>query len=261
MISSSSSGPIAYAGLSQEVARRLREQILSGQLGDGARIVERDVAQDMGLSRGPIREALRQLEHEGLILWLPRRGARVASITRDDAEEFFALRAAVEPVAAEFFLKRKDPERFAPFDDCLEQLQRAADAGDWPSATLVHVEFHSLVYTLSGRRRLERVWESLRVPVLQTFRLHRPLVDSIEELPRMHYRILDALKQGPLANAKNVVRQHCLEYEREVLEAIPGPVALQDALSADEGPDDATHTVGASPTTSSTGRELGSARE
>jgi DNA-binding GntR family transcriptional regulator len=235
VIKVSSSGPIAFAGLSQEVARRLREQILSGQLGDGARIVERDVAQDMGLSRGPIRDALRQLEHEGLILWLPRRGARVASITRDDAQEFFALRAAVEPVAAEFFLKRKVPDMFAPFDDCLERLQQAADADDWPSATLLHVEFHSLLYTLSGGRRLERVWESLSVPVLQTFRLHRPLVDSIADLPAMHYRILEALKQGPLATAKKVVRQHALEYEDEVLKALPGPVALQDALPGGEG--------------------------
>lgn len=254
MISSSSSGPIAYAGLSQEVARRLREQILSGQLSDGARIVERDVALDMGLSRGPIREALRQLEHEGLILWLPRRGARVASITRDDAEEFFALRAAVEPVAAEFFLRRKGPDQFAPFDKCLDQLQRAADAEDWPSAMLLHMEFHSLVYTLSGRRRLERVWESLRVPVLQTFRLHRPLVDSIEDLPRMHYVILEALKQGPLANAKSVVRKHVLAYEQEVLRALPGPVALHDA-SIDEEADDATDINAGSPITPSIGRE------
>ncbi|MFI5287196.1 MAG: GntR family transcriptional regulator [Candidatus Dormibacteria bacterium] len=237
MIKVSSSGPIAFAGLSQEVARRLREQILSGQLGDGARIVERDVAQDMGLSRGPIRDALRQLEHEGLITWLPRRGARVASITRDDAEEFFALRAAVEPVAAEFFLKRKAPDMFVPFDDCLERLQRAADAEDWPEATRVHMEFHSLVYTLSGRRRLERVWESLSVPVFQTFKLHRPLVDTIGDLPRMHAVILDAMKQGPLATAKKVVRQHALEYEDDVLRALSAPVTLHDPAPADESPD------------------------
>jgi DNA-binding GntR family transcriptional regulator len=216
---------------------------LSGQLSDGARIVERDVAQDMGLSRGPIREAFRQLEHEGLIVWLPRRGARVASITWDDAEEFFALRAAVEPVAAEFFLKRKGPDRFAPFDNCLDQLQHAADAGDWPSATLLHMEFHSLVYTLSGRRRLERVWESLRVPVIQTFRLHRPLVDSIEDLPRMHYLILEALKQGPLANAKSVVRKHALEYEQEVLRALRAPVTPHDAASTEKPADDATDAI------------------
>jgi DNA-binding GntR family transcriptional regulator len=226
VLSASSSGPIAYAGLSDEVARRLREQILSGQLADGARIVERDVAQDMGLSRGPIREALRQLEHEGLVLWLPRRGARVASITRDDAEEFLALRAAVEPVAVEFFLKQSTPEMFVPLDDCLERLQRAADSEDWPSVTLLHMEFHSLIYTLSGRKRLQRVWELLRVPVLQTFRLHRPLVESIEELPAMHYRILDALKQGPLSAAKKVARQHVVEYEQVLLRLMPGPLAI-----------------------------------
>ena len=240
MISATSSGPIAFAGLSEEVARRLREQIVSGQLSDGARIVERDVAQDMGLSRGPIREALRQLEYEGLVVWLPRRGARVAAITREDAEEFLALRAAVEPVAVEFFLKRSDAKLFAPLDSCLERLQIAAAAEDWPSVTLLHMEFHGLIYTLSGRKRLERVWELLRTPLLQTFRLHRPLVDSIDELPRMHYRILDSLKQGPLSTAKKAARLHVLEYEVGLLREIPGPFALQDASTSVKALDSAS---------------------
>jgi DNA-binding GntR family transcriptional regulator len=221
-----SRGPISYKGLSDEVARRLREQILAGELPDGARIVERDVAEEMGLSRGPVRDALRLLEREGLVDWLPRRGARVASITREDTEEFLAIRAAVEPVAVQFFLQSEDPNKFKPLDDCLQRLQDAADAEDWPAVTLAHMEFHSLVYTLSGRRRLERVWELLRVPVLQTFRLHRTFFESIEELPTMHYRILEALKRGPASTAKRVALEHVLEFEQGLLRTLPGPLSL-----------------------------------
>ena len=228
MISSPSGGPINYAGLRDEVLRRLRNQILSGQLGDGDRIIERDVAQEMGISRGPVREALRQLEHEGLVGWLPRRGARVATITREDAEEFSAIRMAVEPVAVEFFLNRKNAQAFFTLDDCMRRLQVAADAGDWPDVTLLHMEFHSLVYTLSGRKRLQRVWEMLRIPLVQTFRLHPPLVHSIGELPTMHYELLNALKKGPVGAAKRATRDHIQQFDQALLRSLPTDADLMN---------------------------------
>src|SRR5262249_46233884 len=103
-------GPITAIALADAATYRLREAILDGRLPAGERIVERDGPEAFGLSRGPIRDALRRLETEGLVELLPRRGARVATLSHADAEEAIALRAAVEPVAVAFSLTRHRAE-------------------------------------------------------------------------------------------------------------------------------------------------------
>jgi DNA-binding GntR family transcriptional regulator len=231
---------ISYAGLNEEVARRLRDQILSGELADGQRIVERDVAESFGVSRGPIREALRQLELEGLVVVLPRRGARVASMTREDAEEILALRAAVEPLAVRFLLKVADEAAFAQLEECIDRLQVAADAGDWPSVVLLDMEFHGLLYSLSGKRRLQRVWDQMRVPLLQTFRLHRRFYGAIGDVPVRHAALLATLRQARARTVADAVAAHVLEFAEELLGSMDddGAASNRTAVSdASRSPD------------------------
>src|SRR5450755_586736 len=118
----------AYRGLLDEVAARIRARIFSGELRDGQRIVERDLAAEMGTSRGPIRDALRMLEQEGLVITTPRRGTRVASLTTADAREILAIREALEPVAVSFLHERNEPEHFARLQAVVDRLEFAARA-------------------------------------------------------------------------------------------------------------------------------------
>lgn len=123
--------PIEYASLADVVLARLRDAILSGRFGDGERIIEREIATEFGVSRGPIRDALRQLDEEGLVSVLPRRGARVASLTVDDAVEVLEIRAALEPVAVRMLVERANaqPERLAGLERVVEQLAEASKRG------------------------------------------------------------------------------------------------------------------------------------
>jgi DNA-binding GntR family transcriptional regulator len=86
-----------YRGLGDSVAKKLRDDVLSGRYKAGEQIVEREVAEQLGLSRGPIRDALRQLHNEGLVTIAPRRGARVASLSREDTAQTIEIRASEPP--------------------------------------------------------------------------------------------------------------------------------------------------------------------
>src|ERR1019366_5174627 len=136
----------AYRGLLDEVGARIRTRIFSGELRDGQRIVERDLAAEMGTSRGPIRDALRVLEQEGLVITSPRRGTRVASLTTADALEILAIREALEPVAVRFLLEQNDPEHFVRLQAVVDRLDLPARANDWNLAIKLDLEFHGLIF-------------------------------------------------------------------------------------------------------------------
>jgi DNA-binding GntR family transcriptional regulator len=211
-------GPIAYKGLSDEVVRRLAERIVFGELKEGERITERNVAEELGLSRGPVRDALRQLERDGLVELLPRRGARVASMTREDVEEYIALRVAVEPVAIQIFLEYDHPEKFDLLERCLEAMEAAANDKDWRAATMAHTEFHRLIYTMPGRTRLGKIWDLLRVPIVQVFRQHRHLTSIFDSAPAMHRELFDALRNGEVSRATRLAQSHITMLEESLLE-------------------------------------------
>jgi DNA-binding GntR family transcriptional regulator len=212
---------IRQEGLSADVVAVLRRAILSGELGGGQRIIERDLAGQLGLSRGPIRDALKALELEGLVEIAPRRGARVASVTRQDIHEIVLLRVAVEPAAVQLLLERGDPSLLAPISDALDELRRAADAEDWAAVNAADVALHGLLYELSGSRRLLRLWESMRAPLLQAFQHHQHVYPEAESVVRSHEALLAALRTGDVVHAQETVRAHVLDLAQEVVERLP----------------------------------------
>jgi DNA-binding GntR family transcriptional regulator len=216
----SESGPVDFRGLADEVAGRLRAAILDGRLQDGERIVERDLAEQLGVSRGPIRDALKLLEHEGLVVLLPRRGASVATLTAEDAAEVLQIRAALEPIAVEELLRREDPQLLAPLKTCLEQLRAASEAGDWSGLVSLDMEFHELVFRQSGRPRLLRIWESLRIPLLQTFRVHREFFDSGATIYERHAALYVELARGDVERATAATRKHVLDLRPQLFERL-----------------------------------------
>lgn len=199
---------LAFKSLSDEVCKWLRNAILSGRYMHGERIVEQDLATELGVSRGPIRTALRQLNDEGLVTLLPRRGARVVMLSPDDVRETVAIRAALEPVAVRFLLERQDPELLRPLEASVQRLHEAAAQGDWASAVREDMHFHALVYELCGQRRLLRIWESLNIPVLHTFRLNRQFYYNIEQVPHRHDQLLEVYKSGDIDRAEAAARDH-----------------------------------------------------
>jgi DNA-binding GntR family transcriptional regulator len=215
-----SGGRIDFGGLSEVVSERLRQAILSGQLKDGQRVVERAIAAELGVSRGPIRDALKTLESEGLVELSPRRGARIATLTIEDAAECIAIREGIEPIAVRFLMQDGAAGGLEALERAVHNLADAAGRGDWSGAVLLDMEYHELIYRYAGQRRLQRIWDGLRAPLLQTFRLHRQFYSSITEVPERHRQLLDIIRGGSLEEAEAATRAHVIEFRPQLLAAM-----------------------------------------
>ncbi len=209
-----------YRGLGDSVAKRLRDDVLSGRYTAGERIVEREVAEELGLSRGPIRDALRQLHNEGLVSIAPRRGARVASLSREDTSQTIEIRASLEPLAVKYMLEGASTKTFPQLERCLDRLAEASAEGNWSALVELDMKFHETVFEFSGSQMLKRMWDSMRIPLLQTFRMHRSFYDSGDQVVRSHRLLLDELTSGDLARAQAASREHVVELRDQLLPTI-----------------------------------------
>lgn len=156
--------------LGEVVVKLLREMITTGQFKSGAHLKEAELAAALQVSRGPIREALAQLESEGHVELRRHRGAFVSTLTAVDVEEVYTLRAAIERLAAERACTRMGDAEFAELDSVLEQMKAAKAAVAPEDAVRLDLQFHDIIYAACDHQRVQRVWRSIRSQV--SFFLH-----------------------------------------------------------------------------------------
>jgi len=154
--------PVPKSTLRAQIAERLRAAILSGDIPPGAPLVETALSERFDVSRGPLREALRQLIEEGLVVTVPYTGTHVAALSVDDVREIFSMRTALEIFAIEQVWDRRDDGFRAELVRRNEALIATIDAGDDRASIETELAFHGLVYEASGHRLLQRTWASLR---------------------------------------------------------------------------------------------------
>src|SRR3712207_2287356 len=157
-MSSGESRPITRTSLAEEIRRRLREQILSGELAPGARLTEQGVADSMGTSAGPVREAFAALTGEGLLISLRHRGTFVSSISLDEVRTAYQIRFRLDPLAGELLLDRLTPAILDQLRGHLEEMRAAAGRGDHPALFVADMRFHGLFYPGSGSAGLAPAW-------------------------------------------------------------------------------------------------------
>lgn len=209
--------PTTYTPLRDEVLATLRQALISGGFEAGERIREVELAARLGVSRGTLREALRHLEQEGLIVTNPHRGTFVVKLTSEEANDIYGLRIALEAYAVE-----RAAELVTPED--LEQLQGAVNAfraivatEGTPLAPRVELDlqFHELICDLSGNARLLRTWKELCGPLrllLSTFQ--RPYMSGA---PDHHQLVVDALREGKSAEARDILTSHLIDSRDRLL--------------------------------------------
>lgn len=146
----------------QHIAERLRAAILSGEIAPGAQLVETTLATQFDVSRGPLREALRELIEEGLLVTVPYTGTHVISLTVDDIREIYSMRVTLERFAFEQAWSRRDATFFDELQRRNAVLTLAIDAGDDGASILAELDLHGLVYETTGHKLLQRTWQSLR---------------------------------------------------------------------------------------------------
>ena len=148
--------------LSAVVSEQIRGRILDGTLKPGARLVEDRLSAELGVSRVPVREALRGLSAEGLVTLLPRRGATVAEVTPETVAELVEVRALLEGLNARLAAQRHDPEIVAQLKDTLARGNEAAKAGTAEKLARLNAEFHERLAEASRNAVLSEVMRSLR---------------------------------------------------------------------------------------------------
>jgi DNA-binding GntR family transcriptional regulator len=150
------------ASLSRVVGEQIRGRILDGSLKPGERLVEDRLSAELGVSRVPVREALRSLSAEGLVTLLPRRGATVVEVTPEDVAELVEVRALLEGLNARLAAQRHDPEIVAQLQDTLERGNAAAEDGTAEVLARLNAEFHERLAEASRNSVLSDVMRGLR---------------------------------------------------------------------------------------------------
>lgn len=152
----------SHSPLTQLVVRALRDRILNGAVAQGERLVEGRLSEELGVSRMPVREALRQLAAEGLVTIEPRRGASVTVYNAEQVREMVEVRATLEALNAKLAARRKDPRQIAELERILEEGARVADSGDSALLTELNAQFHEALGRVAANSLLQDLMRSLR---------------------------------------------------------------------------------------------------
>jgi DNA-binding GntR family transcriptional regulator len=209
----------SYQPLRELVFDALREAIIQGRLKPGERLMEIQLAEELGVSRTPVREAIRKLELEGFLVMIPRKGAYVAGISVKDIVNIFEVRAALESLAAGLAAERITEEE-------LEQLERAlvyiseASANNLSAVVQTDISFHELIYKASRNQRLVQIVTHLQEQIqrFRTASLAQPgrTRTVIEE----HRKIVEAISERNVELARTLAREHIENAEYSLLSAM-----------------------------------------
>jgi len=210
----------AFLPLRDVVFKTLRQAILTGELKPGERLMEIHLANKLGVSRTPIREAIRQLELEGLVIMIPRKGAQVASITEKSMSDVLEVRLALEKLAVELACRRIDYEQKERLKTALlafEDIIGNEDAGEIAKAD---VAFHDEIFEATGNPRLVQMLNNLaeqmyryRFEYIKDRSGHMRLVEE-------HRRIYDAILAGDVEAATKEISVHIKNQEESIIRQI-----------------------------------------
>jgi DNA-binding GntR family transcriptional regulator len=202
--------PFSRVVLRDQVRDVLLGRILSGEYAPGSRIVETRIAQELGISQAPLREALRDLEQLGCVVHEPFRGCSVREFSIDDLLEAFPVRAALESVAARLAAEQITEEQLALLDGFIETMRVAGQEGDAVAESTADAAFHATIVQAARNAVLLRQWEQLQ-PHARTFiSITLPASDRGPVADR-HLPILDALRSRDPDRAAAAMHDHLSE--------------------------------------------------
>lgn len=220
----------------EQVTNRLREAIATGVLRPGERLNQADLAGRLGVSRMPVREALRRLEAEGLVTMQPYKGATVAGLSVAELQEIYEMRMALEVLALDRSLANMDDAHLAAMEALLRRMDDETDGAAWLRA---NVEFHDLLYARADRPLLLETIQNLRVKSDRFLRLFAAKRDRTSHAQEEHWAIFHALRQGDAGAAGRLLQGHLQSTV----------TSLSEALRADEDASPSTESTAPAVTT------------
>jgi len=209
-------GHLDRSNLAVSVADALRTAIASGDLPPGTHLVEVELARLLGVSRGPLREALRILESEGLVTSYRSRGSFVSEMTERDIREIYSLRAILEAEAIRLAARHRAPEALGELETTLRAMFEAANAGDHAQVLDLDMEFHRQIWEMADHSRLKDILEGVAIQVKMYVAVQTKLYDDLAAGVSDHETLLEALRAGDEKGAVRTMRKHLQEAEETV---------------------------------------------
>lgn len=209
-----------YLPLRDVVFNTLRRAILKGELKPGERLMEIALADKLGVSRTPIREAIRKLELEGLVVMAPRKGAKVASITERDLNDVLEVRKGMEVLAISLACKRITGEELEKLEIIERDFQNLIESGNLTELAEMDVKFHDTIYQATNNQRLVQLLNNLRE---QMYRYRMEYLKDIavrRTLAEEHKAICQALRERNQQQAEKYVSIHIDNQQKAIIRSL-----------------------------------------
>ncbi|MEV2278142.1 GntR family transcriptional regulator [Nocardiopsis sp. NPDC049922] len=203
--------PVPRRSTAELIADQLRSAIMYGSLAPGDQLGEAELAGQLGVSRGPLREAMQRLVQEGLLRSERHRGLFVRELTPDDVRDVYVARLAVERAACELIMRGNRGEALARLTPALDRLAEAARSRDRTAMSDADQAFHQTLVSCSGNSRLERMAQTLLVETRMCLTVMQDVYPEPEEILDEHRRILDAIVDGAEERLLTLIESHMVD--------------------------------------------------
>ncbi len=203
-----------YKPLREIVFTTMREAIINGDFKPGQRLMEVQLAEQMGVSRTPVREAIRKLELEGLVVMVPRKGAYVAGLSSEDVKEVLEIRAVLEGLAASLAAKNASAADIEQLQEIVEKFKVAAEEKDVVKLINFDSDFHDVMYRASKNKKLIQLISALREQV-QRFRVaYFTKIRSTQTLIEEHKDLVSSIVNNEPDRARAIAEKHISTTEK-----------------------------------------------
>lgn len=210
--------PVERRATADIIADLIRERIMDGSFAPGEQLGEAQLAEQLDVSRGPVREALQRLIQEGLLDSRPHRGVFVVDLGADDVTDVYRARLAVEREAIRVVCETRDPAELERLDALLERMVKAAESGRWARLAELDREFHQAVVDAAHSRRLTRMFRTLITETRLCLAGLRPAYPRRADLVDEHASLLETLRKGDTGTALDQIDEHLDAAVRSLLD-------------------------------------------
>lgn len=209
-----------YQPLRETVCEALRDAIRRGILEPGERLMEVQLAEELGISRTPVREAIRKLEQEGYVIMMPRRGTYVSSLSVHDVKEIFEIRTALESLSTTLATMRIEPEELEKLRTLLIEIEGHIKRKDIDKIVATDIEFHGLLYQVSRNERLVTIISNLKEQLARFRTLSMSYPGRLQKTLEEHRAMVEAIAAGDVDAARDAAEHHMEQAEETLLKAM-----------------------------------------
>lgn len=206
-----------YSPIREEVFTMLRQAILTGKLQPGDRLVERELAEQLGVSRTPVREALRKLELENLVTHIPRKGVVVSEISKKDVIDIFDIRASLEGLASRLAAQKATKEDLHDLREMVAEMSEATANNDSERLNEIHDEFHRKLFDIADSPRLIQMINSLIDYISRFTKTGYAIPGRSSAAMHEHMELLESLEGKDSARAETLAESHIRNSKAAVL--------------------------------------------